>query len=161
LVVVTMPLVTFPALASPIGVVAVGRAAVGCGVAIWFLPWEKWHRSVTLLIVPLALAAITLYSLFSRDDGFISGLFYLVAFVWLGLGHRQGTPMAFAPIATATFVLPILLDGSTEHGFGVASAAYVIPCCVLLGETVAWVSGRLRRSEAALVVALSRIGHQV
>ncbi len=156
LVVVTLPVVTLPAAGSQKGVLSVGCAAVACGVGLWFLPWEKWPRSTTLLIVPLAFAAITLYSLFSRDDGFISGLFYLVAFVWLGLGHRQGTCLAFAPIATATFTLPILLDGSAAHDLGLASAAYVIPCCILLGETVAWVSGRLRRSERALVIAERR-----
>jgi hypothetical protein len=33
---------------------------------------------------------------------------------------------------------------------GPASAVYVVPSFVLMGETVAWVSDRLRRSENAL-----------
>jgi len=156
LVAVTLPLIHFPGSADRPAVLAVGVGAVGVGIVVWLLPWGRWPRSTTLLIVVPAFAAIALYSLFSHDDGAQASLFYLVCFVWLGLGHRHGTSLLIAPLAAIAFLVPIAVDGAGQRITGLPSIAYVVPCCVLLGETVAWVSTRLRRSEAALSVAESK-----
>ncbi len=156
LVVVTLPVIHYPASADRLGVLAVGIVAVAVGAVVWVLPWERWGLSSTLLMVGPAFAAVAFYSLFSHDGGSQASLFYLVSFVWLGLGHRQGTSLLFAPVAGAAFLVPVLVDGYGDRVAGLPSIAYVVPCCVLLGETVSWVSTRLRRSESALKVAEAR-----
>ncbi len=156
LVALTVPIVKFPSDAHPGGVIVVGGAALATGVAIFFAPWDHWPRSATLLVVPFAFTAIALYSIFSRDDGVQASLFYIASFVWLGLGHRRGTSIALAPVLAVAFLLPILVEGNRWSLLQFPSVIYVVPCCVLLGETVAWVSNRLRRSEAALAMAEAR-----
>lgn len=156
LALLTAPILSFPPGASLRGIFLVGGLATCCGVGIWHLPWDRWERTATLWIVPLAFAAIALYSQFSRDQGYLSGLFYLVSFVWIGLAHREGTSLMFVPLVSLAYVAPLWADGDLHRGFGIASVAFVVPCCVVVGETVAWVGARLRRSEVALAEADER-----
>ena len=149
-------LVELPRGAQRAGVVAIGIAAVGLGTIIWNIPWGRWRRSATLWLVPLALAMIALHDSFTGNDGFLYGAFYLVVFVWLGLAHPPGTSLRFAPLFVIAYVAPLLASHAPGRGLGLAAATYVVPCCVLVGETVAWVGNRLRASEQALVDAEAR-----
>ena len=142
--------VPFPRGANRAGLVAVGFATLISGIVIGVVPWERWRRSASLWLVPLAFGLIVLHGLFSADDGYIYGLFYVVVFVWLGLGHRPGTSLTFLPLFAVAYVVPLLAASGTRGSIGPASAVYVVPSFVLMGETVAWVSNRLRRSENAL-----------
>jgi diguanylate cyclase (GGDEF)-like protein/PAS domain S-box-containing protein len=149
LVITAGAFVPFPAGADRIGLTAVGIATIISGVVIWAIAWERWKRSAMLWLVPLAFGLIILHGIFSADDGFIYGLFYVVVFVWLGLGHPPGTSLKFLPLFAVAYVVPLLV--ARHHGsVGPASAVYVVPSFVLMGETVAWVSDRLRTSERAL-----------
>lgn len=121
LVVLTIPIIHFPAGADLIGVFAVGCGAAVVGLVIWLIPWQRWNRRATLLIIPPAFAAITLYSIMSHDDGAQASLLYLVCFVWIGLAHRQGTSLAFAPLVALFFLLPIALSGATNRLFQMPS----------------------------------------
>jgi len=156
LVLAAGPFVPLAPGASRGGVVVVGIVAIVCGAAIWCIPWERWRRSATLWIVPLAFAVIALHDHVTGGDGFIYATFYLVAFVWIGLGHPPGTSLRFLPLLAVAYVVPLIGMGPTRSALALASAAYVLPSCVLVGETVAWVGARLRRSEAALADAEER-----
>jgi diguanylate cyclase (GGDEF)-like protein/PAS domain S-box-containing protein len=141
--------VTFPPGANRLGLIGVGVATEIAGVVIGVTPWERWPRSATLWLVAPAFALIILHGVFSAEDGYIYGLFYVVVFVWLGLGHPPGTSTKFLPLFAVAYVVPLL--AMRGHGaVGPSSAVYVVPSFVLMGETVAWVSERLRRSENAL-----------
>jgi len=129
-------------------VAAVGGVAAISGVVIWFLPWERWGKRSSLWLVPLAFALISVHNVFTGGDGFLYGLFFVVAMVWVGLAHPQGTSVAFLPMLALAYLLPLLLAPHTS-GVGPWSAFYLVPGCGLVGETVAWVSGQLRRSETA------------
>jgi signal transduction histidine kinase len=77
------------------------------------------------------------------------GVFFVVAFVWLGLAHPQGTSAAMTPLAVAAYVLPLLsVPGSAKAGL--YSTVITIPICVLVGEAIAWGVGRLEQIELAL-----------
>ena len=156
LVMATAPAFASTPEARPALVAGVGAAAVLGGILIWFVPWQRWPRRRTLVLAPPAFVAIALFSVFSQDSGLVADLFYLVAFVWLGLAHRQGASLALSPLAACSYLESLRLGGGSAHGLGLAAAAIVVPCGVLLGETVAWGSGRLRRSEEALAVAEAR-----
>ena len=75
---------------------------------IGVIRWERWRRSASLWLVPVAFGLIILHGLFSADDGFIYGLFYVVVFVWLGLGHPPGTSLKFLPLFAVAYVVPLL-----------------------------------------------------
>jgi diguanylate cyclase (GGDEF)-like protein/PAS domain S-box-containing protein len=156
LVVAAGSFVPLPPGASRQGVVITGLSAIICGGVIRVIPWERWHRSATLWIVPVAFAVIALHDRFTGGDGFVYATFYLVSFVWIGLAHPPGTSLRFLPLLAAAYVAPLIDMGLTRTSLAVASAAYVLPSCVLVGEAVAWVGARLGRSEAALADAEER-----
>jgi diguanylate cyclase (GGDEF)-like protein/PAS domain S-box-containing protein len=142
--------VAFPPGANRFGLIVLGVATIMSGVVIGVVPWERWRRSASLWLVPVAFTLIVLHGLLSADDGFVYGLFYVVVFVWLGLGHRPGTSIKFLPLFAVVYEVPLLAVRGTHGWVGPASALYVVPSFVLMGETVAWVSERLRGSETAL-----------
>src|SRR4051812_1047674 len=125
---------------------AVAAAALVCGVAIGLLPWGQWRRSATLWLMPLSLAVVCGFNVATHANGFLYGLFYMVTFIWLGLGHRQGTSLRFAPLLVVAYFAPMLLVGG-EDASALASGAYAIPTTILMGEVVAWVSSQAWRGE--------------
>ncbi len=114
-------------------------------MVIGLLPWQRWRRSATLWVMPPAFACVVAHNVATHADGFRYGLFYMVVFIWLGLGHRPGMSIRFAPLLVAAYVAPLLIVGETTPGL--ASAAFAVPTTLLMGETVAWVSAQLRSSE--------------
>ena len=144
---VTLPL---PAPGSDtIATAAVYAAALALGVAIWCAPWGRWPRWASLVIVPPAFALIAIGNAFGGADLYTYGVFFVVAFVWIGMAHPARTSAAMAPLAAAAYILPLfVLPGSV--GAGLASAAITIPVCVLVGEGIAWGVRRLDQIELAL-----------
>ncbi len=125
---------------------AIAALALTTGLIIWLLPWERWPRAVTLVLMPVALLLVALHNIATNADGFRYGLFYMVTFVWLGLGHRRGMSLRFLPLLTVAYVAPLVVLGDPTR-VALASVAFAVPSCGLVGETVAWVSERLYRSE--------------
>ena len=128
---------------------AVAAAALACGVVIGLLPWSQWRHSATLWLMPLSLAVVCGFNMATHADGFLYGLFYMVIFIWLGLGHRQGMSLRFAPLLLVAYFAPMLLVGG-EDASALASGAYAIPTTILMGEVVAWVSSQARRGEQTI-----------
>jgi signal transduction histidine kinase len=128
---------------------AVYAVALALGIAIWFAPWDRWPRRASLAIVPPAFALIAVGNAFGGEDLHTYGVFFVVAFVWIGLAHPPRTSAALAPLAAAAYILPLFfLPGSL--GSGLTSAAITIPVCVLVGEGIGWGVGRLEQIELAL-----------
>jgi len=147
-----MGLVTLP-LPAPgsdaVAMSAVCAVALALGAGIWFVPWDRWPRRASLSVVPPAFALIAMGNAFGGQDLHTYSVFFVVAFVWIGMAHPPGTSAAVAPLAAAAYILPLfVLPGSV--GAGLASAALTIPVCVLVGEGIAWGVGRLERIERAL-----------
>ena len=130
---------------SPLAVEGVGALALSCGIVIGLLPWQQWRRAATLWLMPVAFVCIGAYNVATHADGFRYGLFYMVVFVWLGLGHRPGMSLRFAPMLVAAYVAPIYIVGETTPGL--SSTAFAVPIVLLMGETVSWVAAQLRASE--------------
>jgi signal transduction histidine kinase len=147
-----MGLVTLPLPApgsNPAATAAVYAVALALGIAIWFAPWERWPRRASLVIVPPAFALIAVGNTFGGEDVHTYGVFFVVAFVWIGMAHPPRTSAAMAPLAVAAYVLPLFFLPDSA-GAGLASAAITIPVCVLAGEGIAWGVGRLEQIELAL-----------
>lgn len=128
---------------------AVYAAGLALGIVIWATPWERWPRQASLAIVPPAFALIALGNAFRGPDLHTYSVFFVVAFVWIGMAHRPRTSVAMAPLAAAAYILPLfVLPGSIRAGL--SSAAITIPVCVLVGEGIAWGVGKLEQIELAL-----------
>jgi signal transduction histidine kinase len=131
------------------GTMLVSVAAVAVGIAVWFAPWGKWPQRATLALVPPAFALIAFANVFGGSDMRAYGVFFVVAFVWIGLAQPPRTALFMAPLAAAAYVVPLLwMPGGAE--LGLPSAATTIPLCVLVGEGIAWGMVRLERIERDL-----------
>jgi diguanylate cyclase (GGDEF)-like protein/PAS domain S-box-containing protein len=128
---------------------AVALVALASGLLIWVLPWHRWPRTSTLVLVPPTFVLITLYNLASGNDGFRYAPFFFITFGWIGMVHPRGTSAKTVPLAAAAYLLPLAI---AHHWSAIAawSIVYVLPSCVLLGEATAWVSERLGRTQHSL-----------
>ena len=125
---------------------AVYAAALAAGLVIWKAPWARWARRATLAVVPPAFALIALGNTFGGSDLHTYGVFFVVAFVWIGLSQPPRTSLLMAPLAAAAYILPLLwLPG--DIGAGLASGITTIGVCVLVGEGIAWGMTRLEGIE--------------
>lgn len=130
-------------------VAAVYATAAVIGIAVWMAPWEHWPRSASLAVMPPAFALIALRNAYGGQDLQIYGVFFVVAFVWVGVAHPPRTSAAMAPMAAAAYILPLsVLPGGIAAGL--PSAALTIPVCLLVGEGLAWGMSRLEGIELAL-----------
>jgi len=150
---VTLPL---PApYSNRLGTMLVSVAALAVGIVVWFAPWGRWPRRATLTLIPPAFALIAFANVFGGADLRAYGVFFVVAFVWIGLAQPPRTALLMAPLATAAYVVPLLwMPGGA--GAGLPSAATTIPLCVLVGEGIAWGMVRLERIERDLQVERDR-----
>jgi hypothetical protein len=145
--VTVMSLAVSPANAEELGLLAVAVAAVAAGGIVWLLPWQRWHWAATLSVIPVAFTLIALRNFFSPLT-VAPSVFFVATFAWIGIGYRRFTSLMFAPLATAAYLLPFVARAGLSADY--SSAAVVIPACVLIGETMAWIAERLRRTERAL-----------
>lgn len=147
LTIVTAPLPTtgHPNVAA---LIVVGIVAVVVGTVSWFLPWDRWSVRATLWLVPIALVLIGVGNVVGDGDPYTYGIFFVLVFVWLGVGHPQWTSAAFAVPTAIAYVVPLLVGDVGSAAF--ASALVTIPVGVLVGESVAFLNDRLRTTEAAL-----------
>jgi signal transduction histidine kinase len=144
-------LITLP-LPAPQGFNRTATAAVAIGALVAgalgiVLPWDRWSPRWTLVAVPVAFTLIALGNAFGGTESLSYGIFFVVAFVWIGITQPRGTSILAAPLASVAYLLP-LVELSTNLGADVASAIVTIPVCVLVGESLAWsVSQRIRTAE--------------
>lgn len=146
LMLIALPL--SPEDASILGTIAVAASGVGVGCFAMFAPWDTWPRAASLVLVPPAFTLIALGNLYAgREHTY--GVFFVVAFVWIGLAHGPWTSLAAAPLAIVAYLVPFFfLAGDVETG--VSSVAVTIPACVMVGEVLSWGSSRLARTEEEL-----------
>jgi diguanylate cyclase (GGDEF)-like protein len=126
-----------------VGLLAIGAAPFG-----WVLPWRRWPLRATLIYFPfcLGLLAVTaVYGSFARE---LYGVWYVVAFVWVGLHHPKRTSLALAVPASVAYLGP-LLASAHPSGAAVRSVAIAIPAAVLIGEILSSTNTALRQARAA------------
>jgi diguanylate cyclase (GGDEF)-like protein/PAS domain S-box-containing protein len=134
---------------SAAGVAAVGVAALCVGLVAWYLPWDRWSERATLWLVPVALSLIGLANHFADAEPFRYGIFFIVCFVWIGFAHRPRTSLSFTPLLLVAYLVPLLTTGNATPA-ALASIAMVVPICLAVGESMAWISERLRVAELDL-----------
>lgn len=150
---VTLPL---PAPTSNrLAVMLVSLVALAVGIAAWCVPWGRLPRWASLSLVPPGFAMIAVANVFGGSDLRAYGVFFVVAFVWIGVAQRPRTSLAIAPLAVAAYIAPLAwMPGGIAAGL--PSAATTIPISVLVGEGIAWGMARLEQIERALDVERDR-----
>jgi diguanylate cyclase (GGDEF)-like protein len=125
--------------------IVIGLAAIAIGALCWSLPWQRWSRSATLPLVPVAFVMIAAGGTASLRP-WSYAVYWVVVFVWLGVAQPRGTSLRFGPIAAAGYVAPFVI---VDHGGmdAYTSVLVVLPVCLLVGESLAWISGLLRQAE--------------
>ena len=146
LVAIAIPIFASGDEADRAAMVAIGVGAVAIGTIVWFLPWHRWPNRATLVLVPVAFTVIAAYN-HAAYDPWSYDVFFLVSFAWIGLAHPVGTSLAASPLFVVAYLVPMI--GWHDAELGPRSLVYALPTAVLLGETVSWVSSRLRRAEVA------------
>ena len=134
---------------SRIGVLAIGIAALGVGVLAWYLPWQRWSERATLWLVPVAFGLIAVANHFADAEPFRYGIFFIVSYAWIGFAHRPGTSLLFTPLLLLAYLLPLFSTGNATPA-ALASTVMLAPICLAVGESMSWISERLRVAEIDL-----------
>jgi len=126
-------------------IIALGAAATAIGAWAWRAPWDRWSREASLWLLFPAFTLIGLGQILGGVDPYTFAIYFMVIFAWIGVCHRPWTSLRMAPLATVAYVLPLVLSphGPTAY----ASVPQVIALCVIVGEALARLPNRLRRSE--------------
>jgi diguanylate cyclase (GGDEF)-like protein/PAS domain S-box-containing protein len=114
----------------------IGVAAVTLGLVAHVLPWHRWPQKAPIVLAPIAFGLIAFANRFGGVSHYSFGVYFVLAFTWVGLAFPPKTSLLLAPFATLAYVLPGL---TTAHGpaGSVSSVTVAIPVCLLVGETIA------------------------
>ena len=136
--------------AHTVALIIATSVAIVCGIASWLLPWNSWPRYCTHALVPLGFALIGVGIAFLGVYAYAFGAMFCVCFTAVGLSHRRGATLVTLPLFAAAYVVPLVL---THHDLPLVLtfAVFIGVLCVVVAETVAWVTARLHRSQAALM----------
>ncbi len=127
----------------------VGVLCILVGALIPRLPWERWPARATLAITPFAFGLIALANERGGVSTYSYAPFFILVFMWVGLHHRPRTSLLLAPLATAAYMVPGIVNPDAPDG-ALSSVTIAIPACVLIGEAIARTVSRLRDTEQRL-----------
>ena len=124
-------------------VLLVGGLTLVVGIATWWIPWARLPRRTVLWMVPFALVAVDLGYLFADRNGFNYAVTFVIIFVLVGLTQLRWTSVKMAPLLIVAYLLPLEVAPGHLSTVGLGSSLFVVPICILLGETAAWGMSRL------------------
>ncbi|MGZ4133485.1 MAG: PAS domain S-box protein, partial [Actinomycetota bacterium] len=137
-----------------LAVIVVSVAAFLLAVPAWMLPWQRWPRRALLALLPVALVLLGVGNAVNPDR-FAIGIYFVVAAMWIGLAQRPGTMVVLAPAFAIAYALPLHLAGFDDRT-ATRALPVVVVACILVGESLSYVSTRLRRAQRALDEGMQR-----
>jgi diguanylate cyclase (GGDEF)-like protein len=126
----------------------VGAAAMVSSPFGWLLPWRRIQRKWTLAYFPFCLCLLVINAIYGATVSQVYGVWYVVAFVWIGLHHPPRTSLALALPAAVAYLVP-LLAVAHPSGAALGSVFITIPAAVLAGEILSATNTALRQARAA------------
>ncbi|MCW2726671.1 MAG: multi-sensor signal transduction histidine kinase [Frankiales bacterium] len=133
--------------------VAVLDVTAGIGILLGliglFVPWRRLPQHAPLVLVAAAFVLIAISNLYGGVSAFSYAVYFVVVFVWVGLYLPPRTSFWLAPVATAAYLLPFLVQGQPPPN-AVGSVTVAIPVCLLVGEVLARAVRRLEHSREQL-----------
>ncbi|HLZ72127.1 MAG TPA: EAL domain-containing protein [Dehalococcoidia bacterium] len=159
-------LITLPSLLLPgpggsnvAGLLGAALAAMLLAPLLWLLPWQRWPQRASLVFAVITIGLIALNNYVAGAAPYRLSAFFLVVFVWVGLGQPRGTSLALTPLLAAASLLPVLFRPHPTSA--ISSIGYVAPLCLLVGETLSWLTAQWRRSQQAVIANEARLQHIV
>lgn len=126
-------------------VALVGVVAIAAGFVLLRLPWRRWSPAAPQALLPPALALIAIHNHVGGLDPYRYGIFFYVAFMWLGLTQPRWTSLRWAPGLAVAYAVPLALADAPLWAW--SSMLYSTTICVLVAETLAWSVDRHRLAE--------------
>ncbi|HEY2813047.1 MAG TPA: GGDEF domain-containing protein [Acidimicrobiales bacterium] len=118
------------------------------GVAIWFLPWDRWPARATLVLAPIGLTLIGASRAIGSTPSATFVASFVMVFMWVGVSQPPGTSFWLAGPAVVAYLVPTMLAAHHDpNEFGALTV--VLPVLVLAGEAPARMVAELRRAHAA------------
>jgi diguanylate cyclase (GGDEF)-like protein len=127
------------------GALMVAATGIVTGIITLLLPWQRWRRSTTLVLLLPAFGLITIGNALQQDP-YVYGIYYVLVFAWLGVAHPRWTSVKVLPLALVSFGIPVLT--LELPGDPVGSTVIVMAVSLLVGESLAWVSSKVRLAES-------------
>jgi len=126
--------------------VAIDITIVVVGGMVFFVPWQRWRRSALFAYVPVALVSVAFRNWALGPDNPTYAMYFVVTMAWVGVTFRSGTASACAPLIGGAYVVPMLMHHeSMNHAIGYL--VVTLSVCVVVGEALSWLAGRLRVAE--------------
>jgi diguanylate cyclase (GGDEF)-like protein/PAS domain S-box-containing protein len=149
--------VVLPSAENRTALAVVGTVTTVLGIVTWIVPWGRWPPAVMgWTVAPVAFLLIAAASASGAVDPYSYGVSFALVFVWIGLAQGRGASLQAALPAAAAYVGGLVMGG--ESAAAVATIAFVLPVCVTVGESYAWLAQQRRGAEADLQSANLAIG---
>jgi hypothetical protein len=132
----------------PVLLIHAGIATV-LGAVGFVLPWHRWPGWAILAFPAVAFALVGSGNALGGGQPYTLGVYFALIFAWIGATQRRWISLLASPFATATYLASVLSIKDRPVAEA-SSVAFVIPACVLLGESLAWLRDRLRKADTAL-----------
>ncbi|MHB8451144.1 MAG: GGDEF domain-containing protein [Mycobacteriales bacterium] len=124
----------------------VGLADLAVAGLAFLLPWRRWPPVAPLVLGVPALAVISASQALGLIPASAFGVFFVVAFAWVGAHFPRGASFALAPFAAAAYLAASLAAGG--HADPPWRALVVaLGACLLVGETIAAATTSLARAR--------------
>jgi diguanylate cyclase (GGDEF)-like protein/PAS domain S-box-containing protein len=129
------------------GVFLTGMVSLGVGIVAWWIPWNRLGRWAVLGIVPFAFVSVGVTYVSAVRNGFDYSVSFVLIFALVGLSLPRWTALRLSPLLAVAYVLPLLAVSDQQAASGLASAIFVVPICIGLGEAIAWGMHRYTLAE--------------
>lgn len=126
-------------------IAALGFSAVVIGAVLLRLPWHRWPSWTPQLLLVPALAMIGAHNHWGGIDPYRYAVFFIVAFMWLGLAQPRWTSLRWVGPMAVAYAVPLAVADAPSWAW--SSLLYCTSVCVLMAETLAWSVDRLRLAE--------------
>lgn len=124
----------------------VSAGAAITGAIALRVPWHRWPRGTTLvMLVPAFVLMIVGNELIENPYSY--GGYFVLLFMWVGLAQPSWTTVKVVPLAIGAFLAPELW--SDPPALVVQALVVVVPVWIVVGETLAWTTARVRSAEMA------------
>src|SRR5579884_1277956 len=128
---------------------ATSGTAIALGVVSLRVPWRRLPVRAPMVLALAAFALIALSNTYGGDSPYSYAVYFVVVFVWAGIGQPPGTSLLLALPATAAYLAPAaVLHG--QRPLLATSTTVAIPVCVLVGEVLARATQKHERTAAQL-----------
>ena len=126
----------------------VAAVAILVGIAVWFLPWQRWPARVTVVIALLGLTLIGAWRAvgYTPSASFVAS--FVMVFMWVGVTQPPKTSFWLAPPTAVAYLVPTYIVAGA-HSTDLQAITVVLPVLVLSAEIPARMVAELRRAHEA------------